>query len=73
MKNTVRIYNKEGLKVFDIIGYDNKKQSFKGFTQGNIAIKKSLELPTGTYFYFIEYTDESRRLQRKIGWLYLRK
>ena len=71
--NTVRIYNKEGLKVFDIIGYDNKKQSFKGFTQGNIAIKKSLELPTGTYFYFIEYTDESRRLQRKIGWLYLRK
>ena len=71
--NIVRIYNKEGLKVFEITGYDNKSQSFKGFTQGEVAVKKSLELPVGTYFYFIEYTDENHQLQRKIGWLYLKK
>ena len=71
--NIVRIYNKEGLKVFDVVGYDNKNQSFKGFTQGKVAVKEFLELPTGTYFYFIEYTDENHQLQRKIGWLYLRK
>ena len=71
--NIVRIYNKEGLKVFEVTGYDNKNQSFKGFTQGEVAVKKSLELPVGTYFYFIEYTDENHQLQRKIGWLYLRK
>ena len=56
--NIVRIYNKEGLKVFEVTGYDNKNQSFKGFTQGEVAVKKSLELPVGTYFYFIEYTDD---------------
>ena len=39
------------------MGYDNKNQSFKGFTQGEVTVKKSLELPIGTYFYFIEYTD----------------
>ena len=71
--NTVRIYNKEGLKVFEVTGYDNKNQSFKGFTQGEVAVKKSLELPIGTYFYFIEYTDENHQLQRKKGWLYLKK
>ena len=71
--NTVRIYNKEGLKVFDVVGYDNKSQSFRGFTQGKIAVKESLELSSGTYFYFIEYTDENYQLQRKAGWLYLRK
>ena len=72
-ENTVRIYNKEGLKVFDVVGYDNKSQSFKGFTQGEVAVKKSLELLVGTYFYFIEYTDENHQLQRKKGWLYLKK
>ena len=71
--NTVRIYNKGGLKVFDVVGYDNKNQSFKGFTEGEVAVKKSLELPVGTYFYFIEYTDENHQLQRKKGWLYLKK
>ena len=71
--NIVRIYNKEGLKVFDVVGYDNKNQSFKGFTQGKVAVKEFLELPTGTYFYFIEYTDENHQLQRKKGWLYLKK
>ena len=71
--NIVRIYNKEGLKVFEVTGYDNKNQSFKGFTQGEVAVKKSLELPVGTYFYFIEYTNENHQLQRKTGWLYLKK
>ena len=71
--NIVRIYNKEGLKVFEVTGYDNKNQSFKGFTQGEVAVKKSLELLVGTYFYFIEYTDENHQLQRKTGWLYLKK
>ena len=71
--NIVRIYNKEGLKIFEVTGYDNKNQSFKGFTQGEVAVKKSLELPIGTYFYFIEYTDENHQLQRKTGWLYLKK
>ena len=71
--NIVRIYNKEGLKVFEVTGYDNKNQSFKGFTQGEVAVKKSLELAVGTYFYFIEYTDENHQLQRKTGWLYLKK
>ena len=71
--NIVRIYNKGGLKVFDVVGYDNKNQSFKGFTEGEVAVKKSLELPVGTYFYFIEYTDENHQLQRKKGWLYLKK
>ena len=71
--NTVRIYNKGGFKVFDVVGYDNKNQSFKGFTEGEVAVKKSLELPVGTYFYFIEYTDENHQLQRKKGWLYLKK
>ena len=71
--NTVRIYNRWGVKVFDVEGYDNVHKVFKGFSNGRVTIEGSENLPQGTYYYVIEYIDENNQKQSKVGWLYLKK
>ena len=71
--NTVRIFNRWGVKVFDVEGYDNVRKVFKGFSNGRVTIEGSENLPQGTYYYVIEYIDENNQKQSKVGWLYLKK
>jgi gliding motility-associated-like protein len=67
--NTVEIYNRWGVKVYDIQGYDNDLRSFKGFSEGRVSIKESNGLPSGTYFYIIKYVDLNGNGIDKTGYL----
>jgi gliding motility-associated-like protein len=50
--NTVSIYNRWGTKVFEVKNYNNTTNVFRGLNDnGN-------ELPSGTYFYKIVYTNK---------------
>ncbi|RTY88865.1 gliding motility-associated C-terminal domain-containing protein [Flavobacterium sp. RSP15] len=69
--NTVEIYNRWGIKVYDIQGYDNDSKSFKGFSEGRVSIKESNGLPSGTYFYIIKYVDLNGIGIDKTGYLQL--
>ena len=71
--NTVRIFNRWGVKVFDTEGYDNVRNVFKGFSNGRVTVEGSENLPQGTYYYIIEYIDENGQKESKVGWLYLKK
>ena len=71
--NQVTIYNRNGEKVFTISHYDNRQRVFKGSVEGNVSLPNAAHLPQDTYFYLIEYYDETRQLQRQIGWLYLKR
>ena len=71
--NQVTIYNRNGEKVFTISHYDNRQRVFKGIVEGEVSLSNTAYLPQDTYFYLIEYYDENRRLQRQIGWLYLKR
>ena len=71
--NQVTIYNRNGKKVFTISHYDNRQRVFKGIVEGEVSLPNAAHLPQDTYFYLIEYYDENRRLQRQIGWLYLKR
>ena len=71
--NQVTIYNRNGEKVFTISHYDNRQRVFKGSVEGNVSLPNAAYLPQDTYFYLIEYYDETRQLQRQIGWLYLKR
>jgi gliding motility-associated-like protein len=52
-KNIVSIYNRWGDLIFEIENYNNVDRVFKGLNQnGN-------ELPSGTYFYKIEFENRS--------------
>ena len=71
--NKVRIYNRWGVEVFSVEGYDNVTKVFKGISDGRVTIEASERLPQGTYYYIIEYVDEHNKKQTEVGWLYLKK
>ena len=71
--NTVRIYNRWGVKVWEAQSYDNVRNVFKGISNGRVTIEAADKLPQGTYYYVIEYVDENNQQQSMVGWLYLKK
>jgi len=71
--NVVRIYNRWGVKVFEVSGYDNVTRVFKGISDGRVTVEASDKLPQGTYYYVIEYYDQNNNKQSEVGWLYLKK
>jgi gliding motility-associated-like protein len=70
--NSVEIYNRWGILVFETTQYDNATRSFTGRSEGRVTVNKADELPTGTYFYIIKYFDTDLGApQQKDGYLYL--
>lgn len=72
--NTVQIFNRWGIKVFDTKNYDNSENVFRGISEGRVTVGKNEKLPTGTYFYVIQYesTDKSgTSSHKKTGYLHL--
>jgi gliding motility-associated-like protein len=71
--NTVEIYNRWGVLVFERSGYNNSDRAFKGFSEGRVTVNKSEELPVGTYFYILKYKDNASNAFEKAGYLYLNR
>jgi gliding motility-associated-like protein len=61
-RNHVSIFNRWGDLVFEITDYNNQDRVFTGLN------KNGNELPTGTYYYKIEYSDKI-----KTGYLSLKR
>ena len=72
-KNVVRIFNRWGIQVFEVEGYDNVRNVFTGRSDGRVTIEAGDKLPQGTYYYTIEYVDENNQKQTEAGWLYLKR
>ena len=76
-ENTVEIYNRWGILVFETTNYNNTTNAFDGTSRGRTTVKQSDGLPTGTYFYIINYQslDGNNLIQnnKKDGYLYLSK
>jgi gliding motility-associated-like protein len=73
-KNRVEIYNRWGVKVFETRDYDTNGNVFSGYSEGRVTVNKNEMLPTGTYFYVIEYVydkDVAPRTIKETGYLYL--
>jgi gliding motility-associated-like protein len=70
-ENTVEIYNRWGVKVFDTTNYDNRNRVFTGLSEGRGTVNQSAELPTGTYFYILKYKTSNGSSVTKNGYLYL--
>jgi len=69
--NKVEIYNRWGVLVYETKDYDNNTRRFEGISEGRATINKSSELPTGVYFYIIEFTTSDGNRVKKDGYLYL--
>ncbi|NRT14925.1 putative repeat protein (TIGR01451 family)/gliding motility-associated-like protein [Flavobacterium sp. 28A] len=71
-ENTVQIYNRWGVLVYETTGYGTRNNYFRGYSEGRVTISKDNKLPTGTYFYVIKYRSGQNNKQ-KAGFLYLQQ
>ncbi|WP_281323157.1 Ig-like domain-containing protein [Flavobacterium aestivum] len=71
--NSVEVYNRWGVLVFEREHYNNDDRSFRGVSEGRVTVEKSQELPVGTYFYILKYKDNSSNTIEKSGYLYLNR
>ncbi|MEZ0182141.1 gliding motility-associated C-terminal domain-containing protein [Flavobacterium oncorhynchi] len=68
--NSVEIYNRWGVLVYQTQGYNETDRVFKGFSDGRATVNRGAGLPTGTYFYILKYKTETR-VKEKSGYLYI--
>ena len=71
--NTIQIYNRWGVLVFDRDHYNNNDIVFKGYSEGRTTVKGSEGLPEGTYYYILKYKDSASKPKQEAGYLYLAK
>jgi gliding motility-associated-like protein len=74
-ENNVEIYNRWGVLVFETKNYNNTTNKFTGVSRGRTTVSQSSGLPTGTYFYILNYSsvDNNGNVETntKDGYLYL--
>jgi len=67
VSNTVKVFNRHGVKVFDTSDYNNTSNNWAGeSTEGGSGL-----LPAGSYYYVIEYTTNEGLAKTAKGWLYI--
>lgn len=68
--NRLEVFNRWGVLVFETEGYNSSSNTFKGVSQGRITIGKGSKLPTGTYFYVLNY-EYNGSMIKKQGYIYI--
>ena len=71
--NTVKIFNRWGVLVYEAKGYGLGDRLFMGISEGRVTITKNQKLPAGTYFYVIEFDGENPGRERYTGYLYINR
>lgn len=70
----VKIFNRWGVQVYESDNYGVNDDVFRGFSDGRATLNRDGRLPTGTYFYVLDYeydvNNETSR-HKKAGYLYL--
>lgn len=71
--NTVKIYNRWGVLVYEVSGYNNADKSFKGTSDGRVTVNRIENLPVGTYYYILKYKKATEETIEKAGYLYINR
>ena len=71
--NTLIIYNRWGVEVYNVEGYGQDDKYFRGISEGRVTISQSAELPKGTYFYILRYINKAGLEKQRSGYLYITK
>lgn len=69
--NTVKIYNRWGVMVFQTKAYNTQGNVFDGTSQGRVTVEQDNKLPVGTYFYIIDFEDATGSMKQMTGYIYL--
>ena len=75
--NTVQIFNRWGVKVFETSGYggsNDQENVFRGYSDGRQTVSPETLLPTGTYYYIITFNGPDNPGKNSYaGYLYLNR
>ena len=56
LDNSLRIFNRWGVAVYEGDNYNNQNNVFVGRSNGRSTVSSERFLPAGIYFYIFEYT-----------------
>lgn len=72
--NTLKIYNRWGVLVYATKAYDTNSNYFDGTSDARATVSQDKKLPSGTYFYILEYgkTDQSK-MTTLTGYIYINR
>ena len=65
------IFNEMGLVIYENAHYQNNGELFLGYANVSGVVGRGQRLPSGTYFYIMNYTQHGKK-QLKKGFLYLK-
>ena len=71
--NSVEIYNRWGVLVYETKGYGQNQKYFRGISEGRVTINQASELPVGTYFYIVKYVNNQGKHKERSGYLYINR
>ena len=60
--NTLKIFNRWGVAVYEGIGYNNQNNVFDGRSKGRSTVSAGETLPSGVYFYIFEYQKNQENI-----------
>lgn len=73
-ENNVKIYNRWGRLVYETQRYNSSGNVFKGYAEGTGVVGSGEKLPSGTYYYVVEYLydrEGQNQWVKKVGYLHL--
>ncbi|WP_190808572.1 gliding motility-associated C-terminal domain-containing protein [Flagellimonas sp. S3867] len=71
--NSLKIYNRWGVLVYEAEQYGTGNNLFGGTSFGRTTVAKDKELPSGTYFYILSFTAENPGQNDYTGYLYINR
>ncbi len=72
LNNTLRIYNRWGISVYEGRDYNNQNNVFDGRSRGRSTVSTEDFLPSGVYFYIFEYQKDQENITDS-GYIYISK
>lgn len=71
--NTIRIYNRWGVLVYVTKSYNTIGNVFDGTSEGRVTVDQEKKLPVGTYFYVLEFEDNTGKMNTLSGYIYINR
>lgn len=72
-ENTIRIYNRWGVLVYATSAYNTQGNFFDGTSEGRVTVDRNNKLPVGTYFYILDYQDNTGNSKSLSGYIYINR
>lgn len=72
-QNSLKIFNRWGVLVYEMENYGQGNNVFVGISDGRLTIRKNQELPSGTYFYILTITGENPGQAEYTGYIYINR